>query len=86
MHTAMSILFVPFQMLMGFLIFLATSPPGWLLTAFMVWMLIDCVVKEKSEGNDKIIWVTIILLLQPMIGALIYLFIRRPQRRRMQER
>ena len=46
---------------------------------FWIWMLVDCVSKEPSEGNDKIIWVLIIVLLS-WLGALIYLFVRRPQR------
>lgn len=47
--------------------------------AFWVWMLIDCATRERSEGNDKIIWVLIILLTN-LLGALIYFFARRPQR------
>ena len=48
-------------------------------TVLWIWMLIDCVTKEPSEGNDKIIWVLIILLTH-WIGGLIYLFVRRPKR------
>ena len=44
-----------------------------------IWVLVDCATKEPSEGNDKIIWILVILLGQ-LIGALIYLFIRRPKR------
>ena len=44
-----------------------------------LWMLIDCATKEPSEGNDKLIWIVIILLTH-WIGALIYLLVRRPQR------
>ena len=47
--------------------------------AFWIWMLVDCLTKEPSEGNDKIIWVLVIVLLN-WLGALIYLFVRRPQR------
>ena len=46
---------------------------------FWIWALVDCVSNEPSEGNDKIIWVLIILFLQA-IGALVYYFVRRPQR------
>ena len=46
---------------------------------FWIWMLIDCALKESSEGNDKIIWVAIILFTH-LIGALIYFFARRPRR------
>jgi len=52
---------------------------GFVALAFWIWMLVDCVTKEPSEGNDKIIWVLIIVLLS-WVGALIYLIVRRPQR------
>ncbi|MGJ8638950.1 MAG: PLD nuclease N-terminal domain-containing protein [Opitutaceae bacterium] len=48
-----------------------------------VWMLIDCLQNESSEGNDKLTWVLVIVLTH-WIGALIYLFVRRPQRIRDQ--
>ena len=46
---------------------------------FWIWMLVDCLTKEPSEGNDKIIWVLVIVLLN-WLGALIYLCVRRPER------
>lgn len=49
------------------------------LTVFWIWMLIDCLTKEPSEGNDKIIWVLVIVFLQ-VIGAAVYYFVRRPER------
>ena len=48
-------------------------------TVFWIWMLVDCLSKEPSEGNDKIIWVLVIIFLQA-IGALVYYFVRRPER------
>ena len=51
-----------------------------LLTAFWIWMLIDCALNEPSEGSDKIVWVLIIVLAQ-WIGALIYFLARRPKRK-----
>ena len=48
-------------------------------TIFWIWVLIDCVTKEPSEGNDKIVW-TLIILFAPLLGALGYYFIRRPER------
>ncbi len=47
--------------------------------AFWVWMLIDCLSNEPSEGSDKVVWALVLILL-PFIGALIYFFVRRPQR------
>jgi hypothetical protein len=47
--------------------------------AFWIWMIVDCATKEPSEGNDKLVWIVIIVFAQ-IIGALIYYFVRRPQR------
>lgn len=49
------------------------------LTVFWIWMLVDCIKNEPSTGNDKIVWVIVILLFH-MLGSLLYLLIRRPQR------
>ena len=46
---------------------------------FWVWMLIDCVTRESNEGNERIVWV-LILLFTHVIGAAIYYFVRRPRR------
>jgi prolipoprotein diacylglyceryltransferase len=54
---------------------------GLLATIFWIWMLVDCATKEPSQGNDKIIWILVIVL-TGALGALIYFFARRPQRRR----
>lgn len=59
----------------GFFIF------GILGMAFWIWMLIDCLSKEPSEGNEKIVWVLVIVFTN-WIGALLYFFIRRPDRMR----
>ena len=55
--------------------------PGLMILAsiFWLWILIDCVTKEPSEGNDKIVW-TILILFLPWIGAILYYFVRRPER------
>jgi len=47
--------------------------------AFWIWMLIDCATEEPSTGNTKICWVLIIVF-ATFVGALIYYFVRRPQR------
>jgi O-antigen/teichoic acid export membrane protein len=46
---------------------------------FWLWVVVDCLRKEPSEGNEKVAWVLFILLV-PVIGALVYYFIRRPER------
>ena len=48
-------------------------------SVFWVWMLIDCLMNEPSEGNDKLIWVLVIMFLH-LLGAAIYYFARRPER------
>ena len=50
-----------------------------LATIFWLWVLVDCLTKEPSTGNDKVAW-TLFILLVPFIGALIYYFVRRPER------
>ena len=53
---------------------------GALGTIFWVWMLVDCATKEPDEGNSKVVW-TIIIVFTHLVGAAIYFFVRRPQRR-----
>jgi len=47
--------------------------------AFWIWMLVDCATKESGQGNDKLVWILVIVLTS-WIGALIYFLVRRPQR------
>jgi hypothetical protein len=44
------------------------------------WALYDCLVHESSEGNTKIVW-ALAILLAPVVGALLYIVVRRPRRR-----
>jgi hypothetical protein len=48
-------------------------------TGFWIWMLVDCLTKESSEGNDKLVWAAVIFFLHGL-GAILYYFVRRPQR------
>lgn len=61
--------------------FLGRGAQGIALIAsiFWIWVLIDCVTKEPSEGNDKVAWLLFILFV-PWVGALVYYFVRRPER------
>jgi len=43
---------------------------------------VDCATKEPSAGNDKVIWILVIIFTH-WIGALIYYFVRRPERQRL---
>ncbi len=65
--------------LFGLLFALISMALSLLLFVLWIWMLIDCIKYEPSTGNDKIIWVLVIVLLNG-IGALLYYFIRRPER------
>lgn len=49
-------------------------------TVFWLWMLIDALVNEPTP-NDKILWFLVIFFLH-VIGALIYLVVRRGARTR----
>jgi hypothetical protein len=62
--------------LLAFLVFAVLGIGG---TILWVWMIVDCATKERSEGNDKLIWILVIVLTH-WIGALIYLLVRRPKR------
>jgi len=44
-----------------------------------LWALVDCLKNEPSHGSDKVCWVLVILFL-PIIGAILYLFVRRRRR------
>ncbi len=61
------------------LVLLLVFGVGVLGSVFWIWMIIDCATKEASEGNDKLVW-TVIIVFTHLIGALIYFFVRRPQR------
>jgi Phospholipase_D-nuclease N-terminal len=46
---------------------------------FWLWVLVDCANREANTGNTKVVWVLIILIAN-FPGALVYWFVRRPQR------
>lgn len=46
---------------------------------FWIVMLADCAMNEPDQGNNKIIWVVIIVF-TGVIGAALYYCLRRPQR------
>ncbi|WP_442941810.1 PLDc N-terminal domain-containing protein [Nostoc sp.] len=52
---------------------------------FWLWVLIDCITKEPKDGNNRLVWILVILLTNS-IGAIIYFFVRRPQRIKEVER
>lgn len=48
---------------------------------FWVWMLVEVATKETDEGNTRLVWVLVVALTS-WIGALIYFFARRGERKR----
>jgi hypothetical protein len=48
-------------------------------TLFWIAMIIECATREPETGNNKIVWI-IILVFTHFVGALIYYFVRRPER------
>jgi hypothetical protein len=50
-----------------------------LLIVFWAWVLVDCIKNEPAGTADKYIWLAVIVL-APVFGAALYVFIRRPQR------
>jgi hypothetical protein len=52
----------------------------WLaLSAFMLWMILECATKEPREGNERLVWI-IITVFVPYLGAFLYYLVRRPER------
>ena len=68
-------------LLLPFLIFIPLALVGLALTVFWIWMLVDCATKEPSAGNEKIVWILVIIFTH-WLGALIYFLVRRPQRKK----
>ena len=62
-------------MVLGFLLLVAFIP----VLLFWMRMLVDCATKESSQGNDKLVWVLIILFANVFCAAA-YWLVRRPQR------
>ena len=51
---------------------------GIALTIFWIWMLVDCLTSAMPT-NEKILW-AIVMLIVPVIGSLIYFFVKRGNR------
>ncbi len=78
----MNYMATPFAAFLPFLILIPILFVGLALTVFWIWMLVDCATKEPSAGNDKVIWILVIIFTH-WIGALIYYLVRRPERKRL---
>lgn len=51
-------------------------------TVFWIWMIVDCATNEPAGDNNKIVWILVIVLTH-LLGAAIYFFVRRPERKRL---
>ena len=49
------------------------------LFVFWIWMLVEVLTKEPSDGDSKLVWALVVIFLG-QLGALLYFFIRRPER------
>ena len=67
------------ELIFGFMCFGVIGLVVIAINVFWVWMLVECLMKESSEGNDKVIWALVIVFLT-VLGAAIYFFVRRPER------
>jgi len=65
--------------LFGFLMMLIFAALAIGAMVLWVWAIVDCATKEPSEGNDKIIWILVIVFTH-WLGAILYVLIRRPER------
>jgi len=61
------------------LFFVLAIPLVLLCFGFWLWMLIDCATNEPEAGNNKVVWI-IIIVFAHIIGAIIYWICRRDQR------
>ncbi len=43
------------------------------------WALIECLTKEPSDTNDKLLW-ALIIFFGSLLGAILYFVVRRPER------
>ena len=60
--------FLPF-----FLVFAVIGILGFVL---WIWAVIDCTTNDYLPGNDKIVWILVVVL-AGVVGAIIYYFIAR---------
>ena len=48
---------------------------------FWCWMLVDCILKESNENNERIVWLLVIILTN-FFGAILYFFMRWARRQK----
>ena len=65
--------------IIGYVVIMVCFGVGLTGAILWIWMIVDCATKEPSEGNKKLFWIPIIVLI-PGIGALFYFVGRRQER------
>jgi len=65
---------------LGILFFLFAAAFALLVFVFWIWILIDAIQNRSLSGTEKIVWVLVIIFLH-FLGALIYFFAGRSNRR-----
>ncbi|MFO7650149.1 MAG: PLD nuclease N-terminal domain-containing protein [bacterium] len=58
---------------------------GLMGTVLWIWMLVEVLTRETDENNSRLVWALVIVFTH-WLGALIYLFARRPDRVKQQGR
>ena len=61
----------------------AMAALGISLLVFWVWMLVDCLRHESTQGKDRLVWALVIIFTK-IIGAAIYYFVRYRHRGRLE--
>ncbi len=46
---------------------------GVLLSAFWIWMIVDCAQRKFKNDSEKVVWILVIIFLH-VLGAAIYYF------------
>ncbi len=78
--TAVLIIGVVFQLSpWNWLLGIAAGGLGLAAFAFWVMVLADCLLNEKGQGNERIVW-TLVIIFTLIVGAMLYYFLRRPRR------
>ena len=65
-------------MIFGSLAILLGALLSILAFGFWIWMLVDCLQNNKLQGNNKLVWVVVVVFLH-FLGALLYFLIERPK-------
>jgi|APCry1669188910_1035180.scaffolds.fasta_scaffold59438_3 Phospholipase_D-nuclease N-terminal len=67
--------------LLGIVFLLPVLTCGLMLVAegFWIWMLVDCATNQRLVGNEKTVWVLVVIFTN-WLGALIYFFAARQKR------